>query len=173
MADRHVWDSQARVAMAYRHLGDRSTGVEPLVRPCQNRSVFQRPDGNRATRAAALVTERISADDWEQASALFTEAVNRIDRRPLGGPPVSGRDEFLRSARAFLDVGFDRSTSAVVAERGETVSLTETRLFLENGFVVEWLQITQVDAAGLMSQLVYFDIDDRVRALEELDALAR
>ncbi|MGI9622636.1 MAG: hypothetical protein ACR2PK_07355 [Acidimicrobiales bacterium] len=135
--------------------------------------MFQRPDDNRATSAAVLVTECISADDWGAASALFTEAVNRIDRRPMGAPPLSGRSEFLRSARAFLDVGFDRSTNAVVAERGDTVSLSEVRLFLENDFVVEWLQITQVDAAGLISQLVYFDIDDRVRAMEELDALVR
>ncbi|WP_240630824.1 BTAD domain-containing putative transcriptional regulator [Mycolicibacterium sp. GF69] len=131
------------------------------------------PLENAATRADDVLISFFRANRLDEIGALFTEDTLLDDRRHGFGRVSNDRATAVQniSAIAALDVAVAKTTLAL---RGDRLCLSQMR-FEENttrpaAFCVETLEITEVDADGLMVAKVNFDAGDSAAAVAELDA---
>ena len=123
---------------------------------------------NAATRASDRRREANEARDFEAYRALLSPDLVYDDRR-RAAQVRGGREMLVESNRLVADaIGMVRRT--VLATAGDRI-LLERCVFARGGsaeFEVEVLRVSEVDAEGRMTAMVYFDPDDRRGASREL-----
>jgi class 3 adenylate cyclase/ketosteroid isomerase-like protein len=125
---------------------------------------------NAATRASRRVIDLTAAGRYDEASALFLPEFERYDRRhTVAAPPTATAAEYMDAARATLEQ-FDTLTIEPIAVRGDRLHLSRTVLATATGFETVFWQVAELDADGLIAQIVNFDEDDLATAVAELDA---
>jgi hypothetical protein len=128
---------------------------------------------NRATISNGRAAQLLVAEGAfaESLRALISPQIVREDRRTVASDaPVAGRDAFIAMIQSFYDLPLQQQgVLTPVQIRGSDLALIHVSLRFENGFVVEYNQVTEVDADGRLCRLVYFDTEDEAAAVAELD----
>jgi hypothetical protein len=114
-----------------------------------------------------------TAHDWTSMSEIMAIDMATDDRRRVVNAGARyGRDVQVADIRALSEVG-SSLTSTTVATRGNRLALVRARFSgREQGpqaFHGEYLCIIEVDADGLLTTGVVFDLDDIAASYEELD----
>ena len=131
------------------------------------------PLENSATRADDRLITLFGDNRLDEIGALFSEDTRLDDRRQGLRRESNDRATAIENVRAIAALGV-AVTKITLALRGDRLCLSHMR-FEEHAtgpaaFCVEALEITEVDADGLMVAKVDFDLDDIDAAFEELDA---
>jgi hypothetical protein len=129
---------------------------------------------NAATRAQARFFAYYKAHDWAAIAAILADDTfieNRV--RVVNTGLWEGRDVVIANMQALAE-GVADSTSAVLAVRGERLSLTHMRYPNSDArygeFVPEQLIIAEIDTDDRIAAQIVFDPDDIDAAFEDLDA---
>ncbi|KUI03956.1 BTAD domain-containing putative transcriptional regulator [Mycobacterium sp. IS-3022] len=131
------------------------------------------PVENTATRADDRLIALFGGDRLDEISALFSEDTKVDDRRHGLRRESDDRATAIANIRAIaaLEVAVTKRTLAV---RGDRLCLSRIRFEQQStqptAFCVEALEITEVNAEGLMTAKVGFDLDDFDAAITEIDA---
>ena len=137
------------------------------------------PRAPRLENAASQAYERFrryfAARDWAAMAELLTEDTTVDDhRRVVNAETRRGRDVEIQNMRAFADIGVKRSTSEVVATRGERLALCRTCISDDDheaaGFRIEMLIVVETTADNRILARVAYEPDEMDSAVEELDA---
>ena len=137
------------------------------------------PQASQLENAASQAYERFrryfAAREWAAMAELLTADTTVDDhRRVVNADSRRGREVEIENMRAFADIGAQRSTSTVVATRGERLVLCRTCISDEDqqagGFRIEMLIIVETTADKRIQARVAYDPDDIDSAIEELDA---
>lgn len=130
---------------------------------------------NEATRAWACVADAFNRRDGEAMFALASADIRYEDRRKGLRDAYQGA-EARKAIDAMLEMapGSWRVEITPVAVRGSRVALTR-RSYRDiddpaQSITVDVLDVTEVDADGLMRHTMTFDPDDTAAAFEQLDA---
>ena len=108
---------------------------------------------------------------WDEARALLHDDLLSDDRRSMvGDSPVEGVDSAVAANNAAAEVGLTRATGSTLAVRGDRLSLHRALHHTDGDFDVEFLLVAEIDDAGRVTALVYFDPDALADAIDELDA---
>ncbi|MHB8464606.1 MAG: nuclear transport factor 2 family protein, partial [Acidimicrobiales bacterium] len=132
------------------------------------------PPPNAASLAARRYANGVESHDIAQVLAVLTSEFVHDDRRLRNVMRYRGH-----AAHADALAPFIAAVSEVVvtplATRGDRLSL---HVFVVHGsggvsgpFEIPMLQLVEVDAAGLVSQMIEFDSDEQAAAFAELDAM--
>jgi tetratricopeptide (TPR) repeat protein len=129
---------------------------------------------NASTRANAGWVRCFASADWAGIEASIAPGFVFDDRRSLRHLTLRGPD-FLTQFRGLFDVPGSRFESALVATRGERLSLHRHRFTgqTESGGDVDFgwhLALCEVDEQGRFVACIPFDLDDEAAAWAELDA---
>lgn len=126
---------------------------------------------NRASRVfVALAGGVFDVRRDEVVEGLLAESLVRHDRRGLGAPSANGRDEWMDQYRRGVDSLNQTGWSVETIEtRGDRLALVRSRVALDEDYVIERLHIVELNQEGLISLMVYFDVDDEAAAGAELD----
>ncbi|MFV8054395.1 BTAD domain-containing putative transcriptional regulator [Mycobacterium sp. 48b] len=130
---------------------------------------------NAASRAYDRFNRYFNRRDWAAISDILADQVSTDDRRRVINAGVRrGRDAALDETRAVADAGTRKMTAAVVATRGQRLTLNRIRALGNDdgpeGFYAEALSVFEVDEADRITAYVAFDLDDLDAAFAELDA---
>jgi class 3 adenylate cyclase len=140
------------------------------------RTITPAPFANTASRLVEHGVGRLwAARDWDGILAAISPAIRMDDRRRIMRLEI-GYEEFIAQFRMLFDQPGSRWREALVATRGERLSLHRTSFDAEvaggGGELSfdEHLSLTEVDADGRWIASVAFDLDDADAAYAELDA---
>jgi hypothetical protein len=132
-----------------------------------------------AMSARPLILDRLDAllpllhaGDFESADllALFAPDVVREDRRSgLSADPAVGRSDLLNNMRVFAEFGHASTTAPVLEVRGSALALVHNSFVFANGYLVEFLQLAELNDAGQIANLVNLDVADSEAARGELE----
>jgi DNA-binding SARP family transcriptional activator len=131
----------------------------------------------RLENAASHVYERFLrcfvARDWDAAKAIVADDVCHDDRRRVVSAGVRhGWDAQVEDMRVLADMGF-RPTIDITAIRGERLVLSRIRGSnidsQPQAFLIEVIDVTEIDSDGRIIAIVSFDPDDIDAAFQELD----
>lgn len=132
------------------------------------------PLENAASRVCDGYRGAFAARDWPGVAGLLAENLHNEDRREVVNAGIRhGAASALQDLRTAADLGITSLEVVEIANRGERLALSRGRTpYRERsgGFVVETLQIAQIDAGQRVSAIVLFDPEDMDAALAELDA---
>jgi len=105
----------------------------------------------------------------EQLESFYSEHAESIDRRSVvSAPPRRGRAAIASDGKAIGEL-FPTMTFAPLAVRGERLALARALLTSAEGFELTFLSVWELDASGLWSRTVTFDVTDLVGAVAELE----
>ncbi|MGE2724795.1 BTAD domain-containing putative transcriptional regulator [Mycolicibacterium pulveris] len=128
---------------------------------------------NTAIRVGDRLLAAFAARDWVAMADKVADNFHGIDRRRVVNAGLHGRDAFVESLRATVELGGPQATSEPVAIRAERLVLTRVRYVLDDddpdAFRVDFLQVVEIDAEERIATVVTFDPDDIDAAFEELD----
>ncbi|HYZ68086.1 MAG TPA: BTAD domain-containing putative transcriptional regulator [Mycobacterium sp.] len=136
------------------------------------------PQPRRLENAASQRFERLfahfAARDWDaMAEDLAAEYFQDDRRRVVTAGIRRGRDAEIESFRSAADLGLTHVTSAVVATRGQCLSLAHARFWGRDqgpeAFLGEGLFVVEINADNRIAAGITFDVDDIDAAVEELD----
>lgn len=122
---------------------------------------------NAVTRAWDECITAAFVGDWDEVGDLFVDDIVRRDHRPLGVDAV-GRDELVASARAMVEQVSSYRT-VWLELRGDALALGRNQMFSDSGFLVETFQVAEVNEAGRLTRVAYFDTEHLDLARAELD----
>jgi len=126
---------------------------------------------NLATRAMARGREALEAGDWEQFTAQFRSDFRNSDRRRMVLLELD-RAQYLESLRANFTM-HERATFDPFATRGTRLAMIRFRWTMSDDSVGpsegDFLMLAEVDDAGRVMALVFFDSDSLDAAYAELD----
>jgi class 3 adenylate cyclase/tetratricopeptide (TPR) repeat protein len=126
------------------------------------------PFATLAARTCERYDSAWSASDWDAVEALHAEGCNVSDGR--NHADFSFREAFA-SVRTTPDWPTSTCVAEVVATRGEVLLLRRTRYVVDDPpSEITWLEVIEVDRAGLICSVTNLDPDDLEGAVEELDA---
>lgn len=130
---------------------------------------------NAASRAYDRFNRAFNLRDWAAVSDLLADQTSTDDRRHVINAGIRrGRDAALAETRAVADAGTRKMTAAVVATRGQRLTLNRIRALGNDdgpeGFYAEALSVFEIDEADQITAYVAFDLDDLDAAFAELDA---
>ncbi|MGV0784205.1 BTAD domain-containing putative transcriptional regulator [Mycolicibacterium sp. XJ766] len=140
---------------------------------------LNRPRGPRPENTASLVEARcqeyLSAGDLTALSQLMAEDISIDDRRRvINAGRRRGRDVVMEDLRVGAEVGLTQIAPAAIATRGEHLTLRRIRYSGEDqrpeAFLIDLVQIVEIDANQRICALVLFDPDDIDSAFAELEA---
>ena len=116
------------------------------------------------------MADAASAGDLERALSLTSTSAVWIDDRLLATREVEtlGPREGLSRLMAGGPLDYQRS---IIAVRSERLCLSRHRVSLADAQEWEYLVLVLIDDHGLLEFSRFFDVDDLVRALDELDVL--
>jgi hypothetical protein len=127
---------------------------------------------NAASRTFARARDALEAQDWERFAALFAPGFQGIDRRTMLQNELD-RDEWLVSYRPIVEMTSSRTTSEVLATRGDRLVLARYLWQGADGLVgpseIEYVLLIEVDGRGDHAAVVMFDRGDLDAAYAELD----
>ncbi|WP_231987561.1 BTAD domain-containing putative transcriptional regulator [Mycobacterium sp. 852002-51152_SCH6134967] len=128
---------------------------------------------NAASRAGVRFRTHLAAKDWETIASLFTDDYYYDDRRRIVNSGVRhGRAHAIEDIRSAVDIGlWGNLSSEVVAVRGERLALTRFRAAGRDpgASQLDVIQAIEINADGLFSAVVVWDIVDIDAAFEELE----
>ena len=129
---------------------------------------------NAASRADDRLNTLFADRRWDEIGELFADNVRLEDRRRGLRNESNDRATAVAAVRAIADIGTKSLTPDVLAVRGKRLALARTlhhgRDTRPDAFHTETLTITEINADGLIVDLVAFDSDDLDAAFEELEA---
>ncbi len=129
-----------------------------------------------AVRTSERAVAAIERQDWDDFERVFAPDGTIESRRKVVGfrqGELTSR-EVVHQTRLDLEAGTMRVTQDVLAVRGEHLALVRTRVgtadMSAGAPVDEFLQVYGIDDDGRITFHVWFDAEDTVAALAELDA---
>jgi len=129
---------------------------------------------NAASRADDRLNTLFADRRWDEIGELFADNVRLEDRRRGLRNESNDRATAVAAVRAIADIGTKSLTPDVLAVRGKRLALARTlhhgRDTRPDAFHTETLTLTEINADGLIADLVAFDSDDLDAAFEELEA---
>jgi DNA-binding SARP family transcriptional activator len=128
---------------------------------------------NAASQAYERIYVHFAVRDWEAIREMMADAFSLDDRRRVVNAGVRrGRDVAIEDLKAVADIGFTVTMAGVMAVRGARLALARTRGSGRDSeaFQDDALNVIQIDADGLIAEVIVFDRDDLDAAFEELDA---
>ncbi len=130
---------------------------------------------NAASRAVERFQACFAARDWDSMAEMVAEDMCNDDRRPVINAGLRrGRDAEIANVRALADLGVTKTELAVIATRGERLTLGRFLLSgrdkLPEAFQTEVLGVIEIDADNRIAARVWFELNDINAAFEELDA---
>ncbi|MGQ9406667.1 BTAD domain-containing putative transcriptional regulator [Mycolicibacterium gilvum] len=129
---------------------------------------------NEASRVCARYRAAFAARDWGAAAELLAENLHNEDRRQVVNAGIRhGRESALDDLRVSADLGIPYFTAEEIAIRGERLALTRGRTPYDErpgSFLVDTVQIAEIDADGRIAAVVMFGPDDIDPAFAELEA---
>lgn len=129
---------------------------------------------NAASRACTRYRASFAARDWEAAAEMLADSLHNEDRRPVVNAGIRhGRDSALEDLRVAADLGIRYFTAEEIAMRGERLALSRGRTPYDEcpgSFLVDTLQIAEIDADGRIATVVLYGPDDLDAAFAELEA---
>ena len=125
---------------------------------------------NLVTRVTRRMVDLANAGRFDEMLDAYRPDFERIDHRGIvAAPPLQrGAAEYMEGFRAYLEV-FDRLTVEPVAVRGERLALNWSVVSSDDSLESVFLHVLELDAAGLVVRMAYFDEDDLAAAVAELD----
>ena len=119
---------------------------------------------NRATLAGRRSIDAFVRGDRDAAIDAFAPEFTRSDQRrgPTIGDDV-GREEYVDATLAGAEVGMAHFELTPIELAGDDRALATLRWHNGDGFELEWLLVTEVDADGRILRLMNFDVDDETR----------
>lgn len=138
-----------------------------------------RPRSRLLENTASQVDQRFwryfAVRDWDAMVEILTDDFSLDDRRDVVNAGIRlGRDAEIENVKVMADVGGVGPTSAVIATRGERLTLRLLRFSGEDQgrgtFLTELLGIVEISTDNQMSAHIVFDPDDLDAAIAELNA---
>ena len=125
---------------------------------------------NAATRTTQRLVGLANVGRFDEMLLAFRTDFERIDHRGIvAAPPLQrGAVEYMEGFRAYLEV-FDRLTVEEIAVRGERLALNRSLISSDDGLESVFLHVVELDDAGLIARMAYYDEGDLDAALGELD----
>src|SRR5262249_26534187 len=170
-------DAQGRLhgieRFAPNHLGD-------AVARLYERYAELLPEGPARARAAATarsVAPLVGPVTLERFATALDPAVEIVDHRPVGLPPSRGRDAYLRSLGALLELADDVTNRVedVLALRSNARLLRATNFGTERvgggSYERQLPSLVVCGTEGLVSHMEYFGVSDEAEALARFDEL--
>ncbi len=170
----YEWDAQGRLQAIDNYDVDRFEQAQARFDELKAATPPPQPFANAASRFVEHGVRRLwEARDWDGIVARISPAMRMDDRRRIVRLEI-GYDEFLAQFRMLLDQPGSRWQEALLATRGERLSLHRTRFEAEvagGGPLAfdDHLSVTELDADGRWVASVTFDLDDLDAAYAELD----
>ena len=125
---------------------------------------------NAGTLASRRFLALVAARQLDEAAALVrADHVQDDFRKTVPNAQLHGRDEFMASLQATLDVGLTNITLDPIAVRGERLHLSRACFRTDDGNEIPMLSLAEFDADGLGTYLAFFEddaLDDAAAALE-------
>ena len=136
--------------------------------------VGMEPDrGGALDRLANDLLDAAARGDWATVTRAFAPDVVKLDRRQLGLPPVSGRDELVARIRLSFQIIKVREWRTDLLETPhERLGLLRVQFWSEEDYSMEYLTVTEIDATGQIVYSVDYDPEDADSAQAELDLRA-
>ncbi|CRZ16617.1 BTAD domain-containing putative transcriptional regulator [Mycolicibacterium neworleansense] len=170
-----LYEQKGAVALAEKArglLGERPVPTSPAE--------VEAPDvtlDNTCLRLGSQVIDAVNREAWDEAVQLLAPSVCIESRRKIVGfPPADVTSaQWCQHMRRFVEIGMVRYHHSAVAVRGERLALTRmvsaTADVSSDAPQDEMLHIAGLDEHGQFALQIWFDLDDMVAALAELDAL--
>ncbi|MGB5795687.1 MAG: hypothetical protein WBH51_07820 [Mycolicibacter algericus] len=129
---------------------------------------------NAASQAYEHFRAYFATRDWDAMAELLTVDTSVYDHRRVVNAEIQrGRDGEIANMQAFADIDATRSTSMVLATRGERLVLCRTCISDEDhqagGFRIELLIVVETNADKRILARVAYDPDDIDAAFGELE----
>ena len=133
--------------------------------------VGMEPDrGGALDRLANDLLDAAARGDWATVARAFAPDVVKLDRRQLGLPPVSGRDELVARIRLSFQIIKVREWRIDLLETPhERLGLLRVQFWSEEDYSMEYLTVTEIDATGQIVYSVDYDPEDADSAQAELE----
>ena len=132
------------------------------------------PLENAATRTDDECYTLFAERRWDEIVKLYADDIRFEDRRQGLRRESTDRATHVSNVRAIADLGVANVTNTPLALRGDRLCLSHVRFEARDtqpdAFSVESLDITEVDADGVMITRVVLDTDAFEAAIAELDA---
>ncbi|WKG04227.1 BTAD domain-containing putative transcriptional regulator [Mycolicibacterium sp. HK-90] len=130
---------------------------------------------NTASLVEARCEECLSSGNLEALSELMADDISIDDRRRVTNAGLRhGREAVIEDLRVGAEIGLTQITPTAIATRGEHLTLRRIRYSggaqSDDTFLIDLVQIVEIDADEHIHALVLFDPDDLDDALTELDA---
>ena len=126
---------------------------------------------NTATRTRDQVLTLFNTGRFDEARAMLTDDLERVDRRTVVSMPTTlGLDDFVEASRASLEAGFTHQSQIPIAVRGDRLELSRVTLRSAVGYELVFLSIIEIDESGRVRGTTSFDEDAPEAAVAELDA---
>ncbi|ORA97076.1 regulator [Mycobacterium mantenii] len=130
---------------------------------------------NTASQVYGRVNTYFTTRDWGAMANALAENMLNDDRRHMVNSGIRhGRDVEIANGHAFVELGGNKVTSAVVASRGERLALCHSSIVghsrQSGAFHIEFLSVVEIDACERLAVHIAFDLDDLDAAIAELDA---
>lgn len=125
---------------------------------------------NRAAESFTAYNQLLGAGRYEALDRFLAEDFVRIDRRHgINAPTIVGAAEYVAAQSALADVGLRFVSFTPMAVRGECHVLARVLWAADAGDELPLLVVIECDEAGRGRRVVFFDDDDLVSALGELE----
>ena len=126
---------------------------------------------NAASRTRSQVLSLFNTGRFDEARALLTDDLERVDRRTVVSMPTTlGLHDFVEASRASLEAGFTHQSHVPIAVRGDRLELSRVTLRSAEGYELVFLSIIEIDESGRVRGTTSFDEDAFDDAIAELDA---
>jgi len=147
------------------------------VRPSCTWYLLVGMDSDRDSALHRLADDLLHAaarGDWATVAEAFAPDVVKLDRRQLGLPPISGRDEWVARIRlSFQTIKVREWRTELLETPHERLGLLRVQFWSEEEYSMEYLTVTEIDATGQIVYSVDYDPEDADSAQAELELRAR
>lgn len=130
---------------------------------------------NAATQTGRRYLAYFAAGDWDAMATMLDDKLLYDDRRRVvGAGPQHGRDAQIADMRTVAGLWPAAVAATVVATRGTRLTLMRLRFANRDhgldAFLTEVIGVLELNADGLITSVVFFDLVDIEAAFEELDS---
>nr|WP_255396761.1 BTAD domain-containing putative transcriptional regulator [Mycobacterium sp. 852002-51613_SCH5001154] len=130
---------------------------------------------NAASQVGRRYLARFAASDWDAMTEMLDHNfVNDDRRRVVGAGPQHGRDAQIADMQTVADLWTASVVTNVVAIRGDGLALMRLRFADHDqgpdAFLTDVFGVLEINAAGRITAVVFFDSDEGDAAYEELDS---
>src|ERR1700761_6688298 len=135
----------------------------------------RRSHENVATRVYERLHEYFATRDWNGLAEALAADIFTDDRRPVVNAGIrQGPDAVVTEISGLTEIGVQKSTSDIIATRGEYLALSRARSLGHDqhpeAFYSELLHVVEINTDQKVTAIIVFDLDDFDSAVAELDA---